>query len=354
MKQLLILFFACLLLVTKSYSQLFTFNFTGVGTCPTTQGSSLTLQPANATVSAVARTGLTCSGTNDCFNSSAWSTAATTDFSQYIEVSVTANAGYLINLNSLSFSTLRSSTGPVNASVAHDRGTGIFSANYPFAPGTSATNITWGMNALSSTPGATVKFRIYGWGASNIAGTMRISNLSLNATVTANSPLNFDYANGRIGICIAPDANARLNIDGNIFSNGKIAIGTTDITKIGSYSLAVNGDAIFNKVRVKLYASWPDFVFADNYALRPLTDVERFIKANKHLPDVPSENIINKDGIDLGSTQAILLQKIEELTLYAIEQNRQLQLQQKNNIQQQQQIKKLRRDLIKLNQNFKK
>lgn len=129
---------------------------------------------------------------------------------------------------------------------------------------------------------------------------------------------------GRVGIGTAiPNSNAKLDVNGNIFSNGKIAIGTTDMLNIGTYSLAVNGDAIVNKLKVKAYP-WADYVFNDNYPLLPLPEVEKFIQTHRHLPDVPSATEVEKDGLDVGDNQAILLKKIEELTLYIIDQDKRI------------------------------
>ena len=79
----------------------------------------------------------------------------------------------------------------------------------------------------------------------------------------------------------------------------------------------VNGTIKSNRIEVRSTV-WPDFVFEDNYILKPLTEVETYIKENKHLPDVPSEKEVKENGIDLAKMDAILLQKIEELTLYNI------------------------------------
>ena len=68
-----------------------------------------------------------------------------------------------------------------------------------------------------------------------------------------------------------------------------------------------------------------DFVFEKDYKLRSIGDLETFIKENKHLPDIPSANDVKENGIDLGEMDAKLLQKIEELTLYIIEQQKQLE-----------------------------
>ena len=72
------------------------------------------------------------------------------------------------------------------------------------------------------------------------------------------------------------------------------------------------------------YSKWADIVFEDGYALPSLSAVETFIESNGHLPDVPSADEIVEDGRDVAKINAKLLQKIEKLTLYTIEQDRQL------------------------------
>lgn len=69
---------------------------------------------------------------------------------------------------------------------------------------------------------------------------------------------------------------------------------------------------------------WADFVFDADYELKSLAEVEAYIAANKHLPDVPSEEEVLANGLDLGEMQAIQQQKIEELTLYIIQQQKQM------------------------------
>jgi len=86
--------------------------------------------------------------------------------------------------------------------------------------------------------------------------------------------------------------------------------------------LAVKGSVIAEEIFVKLYADWPDYVFGQEYNMRSLSEVEKFIKKNKHLPDVPSESEVEEKGINLGEMDAILLRKIEELTLCTIEQQK--------------------------------
>jgi hypothetical protein len=86
--------------------------------------------------------------------------------------------------------------------------------------------------------------------------------------------------------------------------------------------LAVGGKIIAEEVTVKLQSAWPDYVFNRNYALRSLPEVASFININNHLPDMPSAEEVKTNGVALGDMNAKLLQKIEELTLYMIEQNK--------------------------------
>jgi hypothetical protein len=115
-----------------------------------------------------------------------------------------------------------------------------------------------------------------------------------------------------------------------IFDDGTlVGIGTTSSASTAGYKFAVNGAAIFTKAVIKLYATWPDFVFDSNYNLPSLTETKKYIDQNKHLPGMPSAQQVEKDGIDVGLTQATLLQKVEELTLYIIKQDKELDKQDK-------------------------
>jgi hypothetical protein len=109
-------------------------------------------------------------------------------------------------------------------------------------------------------------------------------------------------------------------------SNGKIYVGSTatypNVT--GNYRMFVEGGILTEKVKVALRSSanWADYVFEKDYNLMPLKKVEEYIAANKHLPGVASADELAKNGLDLAEMQAKHMQKIEELTLYIIEQNK--------------------------------
>jgi hypothetical protein len=86
-----------------------------------------------------------------------------------------------------------------------------------------------------------------------------------------------------------------------------------------------------DSVRVAFSSAWADFVFDDNYALMPLDILGAFIQINKHLPGIPTATEVAANGIELGKMNAKLLQKIEELTLYALQHQKKNEELQKQN-----------------------
>lgn len=97
---------------------------------------------------------------------------------------------------------------------------------------------------------------------------------------------------------------------------GDVGIGV-DNTK--GFKLAVGGRAVAEEIVVKLKANWPDYVFDSAYVLPPLHEVHNHIAKHGRLPDVPSAEDVKKDGVEVGQMTAVLLRKIEELTLYLLE-----------------------------------
>jgi len=84
------------------------------------------------------------------------------------------------------------------------------------------------------------------------------------------------------------------------------------------YKLSVDGKMIVEGATVALKSRWPDYVFEKNYNLMPLTELKKFVKEKRHLPEVPSSTEIRKTGIDTGEMSTLLIKKTEELTLYFI------------------------------------
>lgn len=113
-------------------------------------------------------------------------------------------------------------------------------------------------------------------------------------------------------------------IEGNILTDSNIGIGTNSFSDgSDSYRLSVNGG--IRAHRVKVYTTWADYVFEKDYNLRKLEEVEAFIAEKGHLPNIPSASEVEKNGIELGEMSKLQQEKIEELTLYLIKQNKELQ-----------------------------
>jgi len=151
---------------------------------------------------------------------------------------------------------------------------------------------------------------------------------SFNSTATPSCP--------RFGLGTT-DLQAELDIENTptgipalLVGNGKVVIGS-GLNLVGPYGLYVGSGILTSIVKVATVNSgnWSDYVFANKYKLKTLTEVAHYIKTNKHLPDVPSAEDVQKDGLDLAQMDATLLKKIEELTLYMIQQQKQSEQQQK-------------------------
>jgi hypothetical protein len=147
------------------------------------------------------------------------------------------------------------------------------------------------------------------------------SNLEFRSKVSASLPsLSWYSSSGARQASIGgkPGSLSLLLENGSHFyvAGGNVGIGTTD-TK--GYELAVAGKVVCEEVVVKLRQAWPDYVFSEEYHLPSLADLFAYIKENHHLPEIPSAAEVTQQGIPVGEMNAILLKKIEELTLYLFE-----------------------------------
>lgn len=230
----------------------------------------------------------------------------------------------------------------------------------------NATSISVNGTALQSSQWTTATNDIFyntgnvGIGTTNpgfaldVAGTLNATNILLNgaALPTQVWSLNsgdayFDTGNVGIG---TDTPGFTLDVDGSLnatsiflngssiagdltpwtiagndisYATGNVSIGTATVPT--GYMVAIDGTMIAEGVTVLLSEDWPDFVFEKDFNLPSLKEIEAFIAEHGHLPNVPSAEEIKKDGVRLGQMDAKLLQKIEELTLHTIQQQKEIE-----------------------------
>ena len=204
---------------------------------------------------------------------------------------------------------------PSNSSITVTSGgnVGIGTANpvdlLTVGDGTAATGISVN-GANSGSNGA------YIWGLASGAREWLVSSLR---GWTGGGTLGLGVGTiGAVPFAVFTSLTERMRID----SNGNVGIGTSS----PQYLLSVNGQIGVKDVIVTS-SGWSDYVFHPGYRLRPLSEVNAYIKANHHLPEIPSEAEVKEKGVSVADMQAKLLAKIEELTLHMIQQqeeNRQL------------------------------
>ncbi len=170
------------------------------------------------------------------------------------------------------------------------------------------------------------------WDISNWGGALLFKSNNYNSndpTTLAFSTKLIISNNGYIGINtntpherLEVNGNAIINgnlqINGNYIYSGFVGIGTT----CPDEELSVNGKIhVKDEIKVDLNGGWCDYVFDEGYKLISLNDLNCFIRVNKHLPEIPTSDEVNKTGIKLAEMNKLLLKKVEELTLYMIEQD---------------------------------
>lgn len=142
-------------------------------------------------------------------------------------------------------------------------------------------------------------------------------------TIFANSMLNVK-SNLQYGAFIdAPSSSEALHVEGMTRINGEVGIG---IAPSSVYLLAVGGKIICTELRVQA-TPFPDYVFDASYNLKPLEEVEQHILTHHRLPNMPPATEVESDGMNVGGIQLKLVEKVEELTLYLLQQQKELKAQ---------------------------
>lgn len=199
----------------------------------------------------------------------------------------------------------------VQGSTTSTSPTHLVNTNY------SGTSDVRGVDAISiCNPG-------YGIGVYGTGGYMGLRGVADATTYTGFAYGVYGSSSGTTGTRIGVYGAASGGTDnwGGYFTTksymNELRVGTT----LGAtgYLLSVGGKIMCTELRVQNTASWPDYVFADNYNLKPIDELEQHIKTEKHLPGVPSACEVEENGIAVGEMQKVMMEKIEELTLYIIE-----------------------------------
>lgn len=142
--------------------------------------------------------------------------------------------------------------------------------------------------------------------------------------------LSFQYYNGSAWKSVGSGSAAgswMTSATGIVYDSAtSVGIGTSDTR---GYKLAVNGNALFTAIKVKTYSAWPDYVFDKHYNLPELPELERYIREHHHLPGILSAKEMQGQDMDVAEQQTALLKKVEELTLYLIDENKSLMEQNK-------------------------
>ncbi len=212
-------------------------------------------------------------------------------------------------LQGLRFSLIHRNNGTINQLIG-----GRFQMGMPSG--------TWGGSGTSGTINTLkgIDMELYSQkGTINNATGITIERIGTNFS-------NFTYLRIDQPVDVAGNFGIYNNSAYDNYFEGNLGIGTSNTQghKLAvAGSVAIDGIIKATELEVKLDV-WSDFVFDNDYKLKPLSEVEEFINANKHLPDVPSESEITNGTLKVGEMNAILLQKIEELTLYLIEQDKQI------------------------------
>jgi hypothetical protein len=175
--------------------------------------------------------------------------------------------------------------------------TGGYRGVYGFGNGLASSGQTMGVYGYASgTAGA--RYGVYGY-ATNPGGSSAVGVYGTSSGATNNWAGYFF---------------------GSTYVSSDLRIATT--TQATGYALSVNGKIACEEVLIQLNTNWPDYVFCDDYSLLSLPELEKSIKENGHLPGLPSASHVEDNGFEVADMQKRVVEKVEELTLYAISQQK--------------------------------
>lgn len=250
----------------------------------------------------------------------------TTTFNSYVGTfSGQSNLGsYNVGLGSSTLTTNTGITAGYNAALGVGAGQGMTGNNNVMMGYTAGQFINGSDNVLV---GYKAGISNYGSGPFTGSGNVLIGN-NVGSNLGLSNKLMIDNSSTSTPLIWGDFTNDQVKLNGKV---GIGAVGTFPTNaggvSVSNYRLFVTGGILADEVRVYLSSggTWADYVFNENYDLKPLAEVEKFITEKGHLPNVPSACEIQSDGIALGEMAKIQQEKIEELTLYLIQQNKEIE-----------------------------
>ncbi|MFO0479699.1 MAG: hypothetical protein ACK50L_13125 [Bacteroidota bacterium] len=162
-----------------------------------------------------------------------------------------------------------------------------------------------------------------GTGPSGIVGRFHVYSAGLDYSYNTLLQVNKDLIKALAINNTNPIYNGLDNFV--VYGSGKTQIGNKRITT-GPHTdciLSVDGKVVAKSLYITM-TDWADFVFANDYKLTSLKDVETYYKTNKHLPEIPSEKEVIENGVNVADMNKLLLKKVEELTLYLVQQQKEI------------------------------
>jgi len=162
--------------------------------------------------------------------------------------------------------------------------------------------------------------------STSAAGTKLEFFTAPNGTVTPLSRLTIDQDGSTTVSSLKTTGNATIGTTTSskaLTVYGTVGIGTTNVATLAAYKLAVNGAVVATAMDINGTVPASDYVFEKEYKLRTLSETEAYVNEHKHLPEVPSALEFKTNGYSVGKMDDILLRKVEELTLYLIEMQKQ-------------------------------
>ncbi len=193
-----------------------------------------------------------------------------------------------------------------------------------------------------------------GGGRIIVRNDQEIATLDIDADIDDRGVIRVSSATGQLGVTLDGEqtdgggggvtvrnssGSARIRLEGDNNGEGhgffdRIGVGTSNIPR--NTRVAIGGTLRCEEVVVQLEVDWPDYVFAPDYNLMPLDKLEGHLEQARHLPGIPAANEVKASGISVGEMQAKTIEKVEELTLYVIQLNNELESirAEKNHLQQ--------------------